>query len=388
MELSPSFITRLRPFQISLLWLLFFLVIAFLSGCGDADSIRIGFTGPLTGQYSDIGVSGRSGAEFAVEQLNDQGGIAGRKLKLIVENDGGTPEQALVADRNLISQDVVAIIGHMTSGPTMAALQLTEQAKMVMISPTTATSDLDGKKDLFFRLNISTTRAAAGLAKYVASLGNIHSVNVLYDADNLAYTLRYVEDFQKTFQALGGHIGQTTRFSAQNGTPWTKVLNMVDWNKSEAVLLVASSRDTGGIAQGLRHKGYGKHLLATGWGGSTSLIQFGGMAVEDMVFDDVFDEQATTPAFMAFNQAFQKRFGREPNGFAALSYETVLFLAKALEKTGGQPKGLESALLGINDFHGLVEPLRLDEFGDVDRCTVISMVQNGTKVTLGCVKTH
>lgn len=110
-----------------------------LSGCAYRSPIRVGFAGELTGRQADLGVHGRNGAQLAVEAINAAGGVAGRPIELLVRDDRGTSEGAQAADRELISEGVVAIIGHMTSAQTVAGRLVTELAKMVLFSPAAST---------------------------------------------------------------------------------------------------------------------------------------------------------------------------------------------------------------------------------------------------------
>lgn len=97
-----------------------------LSHACSQEPILIGFSANLTGTYSDLGVQGRNGASLALERINEEGGVAGRKLRLLARDDGNTAQQARQADRDLIANGVVAIIGHMTSAQSQAALPIAQ----------------------------------------------------------------------------------------------------------------------------------------------------------------------------------------------------------------------------------------------------------------------
>jgi len=113
-------------------------------GCVQKEPIRVGFVAELTGRQADLGVQERNAAELAVDKINAAGGVAGRPIELVVRDDRGTSEGAQAADRELIAARVVAIIGHATSGQTIAALPVAEQAGMVLISPSSSTPKLSG----------------------------------------------------------------------------------------------------------------------------------------------------------------------------------------------------------------------------------------------------
>ena len=154
-----------------------------LGACGDTSPILIGFSGQLTGKTSDIGVFGRNGAMLAIEKINETGGINGRPLKLIAEDDGNTPDGALKADKILIDAGVVAIIGHMTSSQTMAALPFINKNGMVLISPTTSTPELTNKNDLFFRTMVENPIQSKVLADYARSALDFNTIVTVKESE-------------------------------------------------------------------------------------------------------------------------------------------------------------------------------------------------------------
>jgi len=141
--------------------------------------ILIGFSGQLTGINSDLGIQGRNGVILALEEINSSGGIAGKKIKLIIKDDQGTPKGAIKADKELIKQNVVAIIGHMTSDQTMAALPILEKSNTVLLSPTTSTPLLSNKKDLFFRIQGSSDFSAKALGEFAKNNFNLKNFLII-----------------------------------------------------------------------------------------------------------------------------------------------------------------------------------------------------------------
>ena len=110
--------------------LILFLIITGFMGCDQKEApIKVGFVGPLSGRLSVLGVAGRNGATLAVEETNGMGGVNGRPVELIVRNDEQDEKKALKADKDLLNENVVAIIGHMTSTMSLAALPLCNQMK-------------------------------------------------------------------------------------------------------------------------------------------------------------------------------------------------------------------------------------------------------------------
>ena len=124
----------------------------FANGCMIKRPILIGFAAQLTGIQAELGVQERNGVQMAVETINATGGVAGRKIELVIRDDRGIPEKAQAADRELIKAGVLAIIGHATSAQTQAGLEVTNPAKVVLLGPTVSTLELSGLDDYFFRI--------------------------------------------------------------------------------------------------------------------------------------------------------------------------------------------------------------------------------------------
>jgi branched-chain amino acid transport system substrate-binding protein len=117
--------------------------------CKPPEPIRIGFLGGTSGRVADLGIAGRDGAQLSVEICNQSGGISGRKLQLIIQNDEQTPEIAERGVRELIAEGVLAIIGPMTSAMGVAVVPIVNDAQILIISPTATTEELSGRNDFF-----------------------------------------------------------------------------------------------------------------------------------------------------------------------------------------------------------------------------------------------
>ena len=127
----------------------------------------IGYLGGLTGRSADLGVAGRDGALLAVEEFNASGGVDGRRVRLAVEDDRLDQDAARDAFESLLRQGALCVIGPMTSSISVAVAPLALQSDTALISPTTSTDDLTGKRDHFFRLYPDNSGAATELARAV-----------------------------------------------------------------------------------------------------------------------------------------------------------------------------------------------------------------------------
>ena len=130
-------------------------------------SIKLGFSAGLSGLKSELGISGRNGAQLAVEEINRNGGVRGRKVELLVMDDKNNAETACVVDQKLAKQGVNIIIGHMVSSVAVDTVKNANENKILLISPTIATDELSHIDDNFIRVIASNKVQGYSLAKAV-----------------------------------------------------------------------------------------------------------------------------------------------------------------------------------------------------------------------------
>ncbi|ACS81199.1 ABC transporter substrate-binding protein [Maridesulfovibrio salexigens] len=362
------------------LWLLFLCLS--LSACSD-DPIRLGFSGTLKGKYSDLGVQGRNGALLAVEDINEAGGIDGRKIELIVRDDQNTPEGAVKADKELIAEGVSVIIGHMTSSQSMTAVRDMADSNVVYISPTTSTPLLQGIKDNFFRVIPTLTDLSKGLAEYSVDELDKRRLAVVWDNSNPAFTAPYKDVFVEKFAAKGGDfVGAVSVGKHEGSIDWQKVVDELKGMNPDTVVMVTSARDLAGFAQFCTLNKTNWTILSSMWGYTKELIQTGGKSVEGIIFVVHFAEDDPEKLYVDFKDRFIKRFGWPPNFAAVFGYQAVQVFAEAVKRNGGRTKGLGGAITGISFDDSLVGPFEIDEFGDVKRNGHIVTVKDGHFVTV------
>lgn len=365
----------------SILVPIFFCLVAQISimACGQ-HPILIGFAGQLSGISSDLGVQARNGATLALEEINAQGGIDGHLVRMLAKDDGNRPEMARQVDQELIDAGVVAIIGHMTSSQSMAALPVLEKAGVVLLSPTTSTPQLTGKKDMFFRVQVSSARTARALASFARHRLNLSRILTIKDTDNQAYSSPYNHTFLQHFQGLQGRILDSCSFSSIQGDIWGQVKTCLADKDPEGILIIASARDTASLVPRLKARTSGIHVLSSGWATTHSLLVHGGQTCSGLfaAHDGIADRQKA--ASQNFMHSYRERFGQKPSFAAEQGYHAMHVLAQALRKTKGQKQGLPQALSQTSPIQSLYGPLSLDTYGDAQAPVSILQVVNGTYV--------
>jgi branched-chain amino acid transport system substrate-binding protein len=323
---------------------------------------------------------------LATERINASGGINGRPIELVIRDDKGTPEGARATDRELIKSGVVAIIGHVTSTQTKAALPVINATHTVLISPTAAASELSRQSHYFFRVISVLEKRASGFARSIYQRRSITRMAIVYDTDNAAYSLPYRDSFAAEHKSLGGKIVSTIAFSSRTKPDFNLMLLKLRKTRPDGILIIANSFDAALVAQRSRIIGWDVPLFCSGMAQMETVSRLGGKAIEGMEIEQYYNVNSRSPAFLTFKSDYQLRFGEAPTGISALAYETVEVLAAALNKTDGRREGLREALLETKDFKGLVDTFSFNKYGAAVRSSYVGIIRNGKTVTIAITK--
>jgi branched-chain amino acid transport system substrate-binding protein len=353
------------------------LVTVCLIGAAQAgEPIKIGFVGGLTGQNSDLGIGGRDGVLLAVKEKNEKGGLLGSPVELLIRDDGHDPKRALEVDEDLIGRGVAAIIGHMTSTMSLAAKPLVNQRKVLMISPTAASTALSGEPGYFFRVYEPLDRAARALASHMRTSMGIRTVGVIYDQTNPTYSEDCYRNFKEAFKKAGGEILAVRPLPLKDRGDFIRLVRKLKALGPQGLYLIASASDTALICQQVRKLSWKVPLLASEWSFTQELLSLGGGTVEGLIGIRAFNPESRNSAYLSFRKRFQDQFGREPGFPSACGYEAAQVLFRALEAAGGLKEKLPETIVRIKDFEGLQGPIRIDRSGDAHRTKFITSIQN------------
>lgn len=353
------------------------IMLLLLAGCFTHKPIKIGYVGGLTGRFSDIGISGQNGVMLAIEESNETGGIKGRRIELLAEDDHGDAALALKADQELVSKGVAVIIGHMTSAASVAAMPFInspDAKNTLMISPTTRTSKLTGIEDNFFSVIPPMKAATDAQAEYVRTIG-IKKMIILYDLANRDFSEDWAANFTATYQMLGGEIIAIRQFQSGTNFSYLQIIEEITKLRPDGILLIAGGVDGAMFCQQIQKVGLKAKVFSSSWAMTYDFLQNGGPAVEGVIFSNPVNPENNYPKYEAFSQKYQQRFGKKPDFAAAYGYEAANV---AIEGLKFDSQHLKKNLLAKKDFTGLWGPFTLDSFGDAQRGNYILSVQDGS----------
>ena len=355
------------------------LAIAFcmvLFACSEEPPMKIGFVGGMTGRVADLGIAGRDGVIFAVEEKNQAGGIAGRMLELVVRDDRQDADRAKRAVGELLEEDVFAIIGPMTSSMAVVIKPIIDAGKTVTVSPTVKTDLLSAQDDFFLRVTVPLSSNARLLARAAVNDLHLRTFAVVYDVSNRAFTETWVNYFAGAVEEQGGEIIAREEFSSSPSVHFLPIAKRIMSSSPDAVLLLSNAIDTALLAQQLNKLGSRTRLFSSEWAFTTDLISFGGRAVDGMSSYHSFNANSEDSRYLAFKKAFLQRFGYAPAFASVLAYDAATFLFAGLEKNPAR-EGLKKSLLEIESYQGLQSRFQVDRFGDVERKLFLTVVDDG-----------
>jgi len=360
---------------------LIILILAFIltvTGCNNKDDIKVGFSVCLTGRSSELGVSGRNGAEIAVDNINKSGGIKGRKVQLVIKDDGEKPETAVRVDNEFAAEGVVAIIGHLTSGTAVASLPLAKEKNILFISPTVSSENLTGQDDNFIRVIASNKYQGELLAETAFNINKNRKIAAVYEWTNRAYTEELFKHFRNKFEELGGSIVFTTHFVSGSNVSFAEVARQMVDSGADGMVVIASGTDAAVICQHLQRIKPKVPVYSGMWAMTEDLILHGGKAVENQYMPGVFDKDSSKPEYIKFKEQYYEKYQSQPTFASIYCYDAAMVLFDALKYCDNfDTKSIKESVLKLREFDGLQDSFFIDEYGDTDRSYSLFTVING-----------
>lgn len=356
---------------------LMILVLLLATACEQKpEPIKVGFAAGLTGSHSNMATYGRNGVILAVEEINQAGGIGGRPVELITRDNHQNTVDAARVQQELIDEGVVAILGHMTSTMSSAALPVSNANKVLMLSPTSSTNSLTGIDDYFFRVMSSSRDAITRLSKYLYSGKGLRRVVVLYDKGNEVFSDEWLQGIRAYYRKQGQGIVIPIPFLSSNSLSFAALAEEIVAQKPDGVVLVAAANDAARVCQQLQKKGSKVAVFATMWSMTEEFLRNGGSAVEGVIFCHWFFANYPSLESQEFRDQFKKRFGHVANFASYFSYEAAQVLFTALKKNPN-PEMLRETIVGIKTFQGTQGTIVIDAFGDAERKIFLLTVKDG-----------
>jgi len=343
----------------------------------DPPEILIGEYGSLTGTTATFGISTRNGIDMALEEANKSGGIGGKKLRVIVEDDQGKPEEAQTVVTKLVNKDrAVAVLGEVASSRSLAGGLVCQQNGIPMITPSSTSPRVTKLGDYVFRVCFTDRFQGFVMAQFAAKTLKAKNVAILRDIKN-EYSVGFADVFKENFEKFGGMIVADQSYS-EGDTDFSAQLTAIGSKHPEAILVPGYYTEVGLVGRQARKLGITVPLLGgDGWD-SPRLTQIGGEALNGCYFSDHYSVEDPKPEVQNFVKEYRRRYNENPDALAALGYDAAGILIHAFRQSNSaEPSRVREALAQTHDFPGVTGKITIDENRDARKASVVLRVQDG-----------
>ncbi|OQB24139.1 MAG: Leucine-, isoleucine-, valine-, threonine-, and alanine-binding protein precursor [Firmicutes bacterium ADurb.Bin182] len=315
------------------------------AGCagGGSDTIKIGFIGPLTGEVAQYGVAAQNAMNLYIDSLNEKGGIGGKKIELISYDDKGDATEAVNAYNKLVTSDeVVAILGAITSTPTIAVAQQSAVDNVPMMTPTATHADVTSYGNNTFRACFLDPFQGSTMAKFSVDELSAKTAAVIYNTSD-AYSSGLRDSFIETAGEVGLEIVADEGYSKDDVDFKAQLTNIAAADPD--VLFVPDYYNNVYIISS-QSKEIGLRATLLGIDGADGVLAIEGADsanVEGLYFANHYSTEDPSELVQGFLSGYEEEFGQTPSALAALGYDGAMILCSALEKVAASGVKLESS---------------------------------------------
>lgn len=358
------------------------------TGSDKSGTIKVGLDYELSGDVATYGQGLTEGIEFAVKEINKNGGVLGKQIELVkVDNKSDNTESANAAMKLATVDKVVAILGPATSGNTKSAAPIAGQNKVPLISGSATADDVtvdsNGKvREYLFRTCFSDSFQGLIMANF--AFNDLAGKNAAILVDSTSdYSKGLAKKFKERYAELGGKV-VTEQAYQQKETDFRAVLTSIKSSNPDVLFLPGYYTEVGLIVKQARELGLNVPVLGGDGYDSPKLEELAGKAALNKVFyTNHYSSNDTTAEVVKFKEAYHSEYKKDPDAFNALGYDMAYFLADAIKRAGeANSEKIKEALASTKDFAGITGKLSVDENHNAVKSITILEVKDGVPTFL------
>jgi len=344
------------------------------------DTIKLGVAGAHSGDLASYGIPSVKAAELVVKDINEKGGINGKKVELLVEDDVCKPEVATNTATKLVSQGVNVVMGHICSGATKTALGIYKDASIICMSPSATNPPLTQSGDYpnFYRTIASDDEQARLEVDYALNVLKVKKIAVLHDKGDYGKGLA---EFAKGFIEKDPR-GEVVLFEGvtPGAVDYSAVVQKMRKSEADAVIFGGYHPEAAKIVMQMRKKRMKTIFISDDGVKDDTFIKVAGEYAEG-VYATGPKDTSSNPMAIAAIKAHQKEYGADPGAFFLNAYAATVALLNAIDKSGSTDyKAIEKALK-TEYVETPLGKIKFDEKGDaIGIGFSIYQVQNGSYV--------
>jgi branched-chain amino acid transport system substrate-binding protein len=323
-------------------------------GAGTKDVIKLGFLGALTGSVANYGIPGEKGMRLAIEEINASGGILGKQVEGIYEdNKGETGEITAIAKKYATIDKVVAMVGDPCTGLTKVAAQIAQDNEVVIISAGATGTGVVEIGDYVFRNTLLDVFAAPAVVDWMINDKGWKNIAVITSLNN-GYSTALTPVFKDAITAKGGTI--VLDESINDGeTDFTAQVTKLKKSGADVLVFTGYYTEAALIMNEVQKQGFDICLIGGDGLYGQDLAKLGQKAVEEkVIFYCGFSSDQPSDETKAFIEAYEKKYNEAPDMFSAQYYDAVYILKKAMEDANStDPKVFKNEMAKLTDYPGV-----------------------------------
>lgn len=335
-----------------------------LSGCGSGNSgeIVLGHYASMTGSEATFGRSTDNGIELAIDEINQAGGVNGKKVSVITYDDKGDAREAGTAVTRLVTRDgVVAVLGEVASSLSLVGAPVCQENGIPMVSPSSTNPAVTKVGDKIFRVCFIDPFQGYVCAKFAREHAGLkaNKAAILYD-QVAAYAVGLQDEFAQAFTKLGGEVVSKQTYQAGD-QDFSAQLTAIRASQPDVIFIPGYYTDVGNIALQARKLGIQAPMLGgDGWD-SSKLGEIAGDTINGSFYSNHYSQQDPDPRVQEFIKKYKDRFGGTPDGLAALGYDAARIVCEAIGKAGSlNGDDIAAQLANTKDFSGVTGRISID----------------------------
>jgi branched-chain amino acid transport system substrate-binding protein len=326
-----------------------------LQGCatgagGGGDKIKIVVVGPMTEAAAQFGDSMKNGVELAVEEINKNGGLLGKEIEIEVMDDKGNPKEAVtVAQRISQDRDVAGVIGHFTSGATMAASPIYQKAGIPEIAIASTHPEATAAGDYIFRQNVTNTGQGAGIIKWLNEKGK-KRIAIMYDNDD------YGNEISKISKSTAEDLGMEVVYfgsTSKDQKDFHVMINSAKEGKPDALVVFNLYATSAQIITQAKNNGLDVLTVGSDAIFTPDFIDIAAESSEGVYAATWFHPNTDNQKTQEFLSSYQEKFNADSDSWSPYAYDAMKILGEAIEKAGEVDREkIRDALAKTKDYEG------------------------------------
>lgn len=343
----------------------------------------IGFEAPLTGNNAQDGIAGMQGAQLAVDQVNEAGGINGVPVRLYTADDKADPkESATVANMFAEDASVLVMVGPALSSGVLAISSIIEGKQLSCISFGASSAAVSGCSEYVFRTIPTDAVGGRYLIKWLEENQKPENVGIFYENSDFGVGVRDV--FAQQLADDGVTIAAEQSFLPDETSDFTTGLTALKNANIDLLVLGCSYNEAALICKQAATLGIDVPIASIDACYSEALLELGGDAVNGMMFTAFFSVDNEDETVQAFVKGYREKYNTDPNTFSAYAYDATLIAIDAIRTAGADRAAINEYLHGVKDMKGVTGSNTFDEQGDVStKEPIIIQVQDGAFAVIG-----